>query len=184
MNFYGFQKLSQDSDVIRAIPKVITSIKTNFGDDESSHAESIQSASNQQSPSSVSSVSSARLPVNNSARFTHEFFRRGMPELLSKIQRSTAKPKVPTMEPEDFQSLHKQITILKEQISEMESQVDRKVEQAVQLVRNDYTTKLTQMEVSYQSLVSVVSLLLNGKPTSGAPTGALWNVHGLLAKNA
>mmetsp|Transcript_36502 Transcript_36502/g.88464 ORF Transcript_36502/g.88464 Transcript_36502/m.88464 type:complete len:249 (-) Transcript_36502:932-1678(-) len=176
LNFYGFQKMSQDTD-IRIIPKEITS-KTNgnASDDESSHAESVSSTSNQQNPSSSSSISSVRNPANNSARFMHQYFRRGMPELLSKIQRSTAKPKVPAMELEDYEALHKQIAELKGQISQMESQVDQKVEQAVQLVRNDYMTKVTQLEASYQSLVSVVSLLLNGKPAMGlaaaAPTTA------------
>lgn len=187
LNFYGFQKMSQDTD-IRIVPKqVITSSKTNGNtsdDDDSTHAESISSTINQQDPSSNSSVSSVRNTANNSARFLHEFFRRGMPELLSKIQRSTAKPKVTTMDPEDYESLHKQVAELKSQISQMESQVDRKVEQAVQLVRTDYMTKVTQLESSYQSLVSVVSLLLNGRPTmtAAAPPSAL-TLHQQLFKN-
>lgn len=154
LNFYGFQKMSQDSD-IRIVPKVIV-------DDESSHAsESVNSTSNQQNPSSSSSStpSTPRFPFNNSARFMHEYFRRGMPELLPKIQRSTAKPKLHMIESQDYEALHKEIASLKGQINQMESQVDRKVELAVQLVRNDYMTKVTRLEASYQSLVSIVSLM-------------------------
>lgn len=186
LNFYGFQKLSQESDIVRAVPRIITSNKTNVSDDDSSHAESINSTTDQQNPSSGSniSVSSSRNPANNSARFMHEFFRRGMPELLSKIQRSTAKPKAPPMEPEDYQTLHRQIAELRGQISQAESQVDRKVEQAVQLVRNDYMAKVTQLEASYQSLVSVVSLLLNRKPTMTAgPSASGLALHNLFAKH-
>lgn len=185
LNFYGFQKMSQDTD-IRIVPKQVITSSTNgnASDDDSTHAESISSTLNQQDPSSNSSVSSVRNPANNSARFLHKSFRRGMPELLSKIQRSTAKPKVTAMDPEDYESLHKQVAVLKSQISQMESQVDRKVEQAVQLVRTDYMTKVTQLESSYQSLVSVVSLLLNGKPsmTAAAPPSAL-TLHEQLFKN-
>ncbi|CAJ1965529.1 unnamed protein product [Cylindrotheca closterium] len=188
LNFYGFQKLSQDTDIRIAVPKEISSnTDGNASDDDSTHAGSVTSASNQKNPNSNSSVSSVRNPANNSARFMHEYFRRGMPELLSKIQRSTAKPKVASMEPEDYEALHKQITELKSQISQMESQVDRKVEQAVQLVRSDYMTKVTQLEAAYQSLVSVVSLLLNGKPTlrlsAGGPSSAFSPLQQHLYKN-
>jgi hypothetical protein len=182
LNFYGFQKLSQESDIIRTVPQVIkTNASNNNNDDESSHAESLASRQQQtqQNPSSNGSVTSSR--TNNSARFMHEYFRRGMPELLAKIQRSTAKPKVPVMEPEEYQALHQKIAALQTQVSQLESQMDQKVEQAVQLVRQDYMSKVTQLEVSYQSLVSVLSLLLNGKPTlTGTPSTSALSLHSLL----
>merc|ERR1712021_270690 len=97
----------------------------------------------------------------------HEYFRRGMPELLCKIRRSTANQKSPAIGPQDYEALQAQISSLKGQMKQMEWQVDRKVELAVQLVRNEYMTEVTRLEASYQSLVSMVSLILQGKVTMG-----------------
>jgi len=90
-----------------------------------------------------------------------------MPELLCKIRRSTAKQKSPAIAPQDYEALLAQISSLKGQMKQMESQVDRKVELAVQLVRNEYMSELRRLEASYQSLVSMVSLILQGKATMG-----------------
>jgi hypothetical protein len=94
--------------------------------------------------------------LNNTACFSHKLFRRGMPELLPKIQRSTAKPKTPKVETEEYKSMRKQIADLKNQVKNMEAQMNAEVDQAVQVLRNDYLTKVTRLGLSYQNLVQAV----------------------------
>jgi hypothetical protein len=119
LNFYGFQKISQDTDII----------KNTLGSDKN---------------------------LNKTACFSHELFRRGMPELLPKIQRSTAKPKTPKVEPKEYKPMQREIAKLKNQIKNMEAKLNAKVDQAVQILRNDYLTKVTQLGLSYQNLVQAV----------------------------
>ena len=125
LNFYGFQKLNQDTDLNKA----------------TAH-------------------------ISNTARFSHEFFRRGMPELLPKIQRSTAKPKAPSVEPGDYDSLKKQIEELRNQNRHLQDQMDTRIETAVQGLKNDYSAKIAQMEMSYRNLFQGLTVLLQERSPS------------------
>lgn len=121
-----------------------------------------------------STVDSEENPIGNNATFSHEYFRRGMPELMPKIQRSTAnksRSKISAKQHQnqvqnpEYESLQKQIANLQKQVNDMESQVDVKVEQAVKALRNEYLTKVTQLGLSYQNLLQAVSVLIQGKPS-------------------
>lgn len=88
------------------------------------------------------------------AKFSHEFFKRGMPELLPKIQRSTKRPKAAkSVEGEDYEALQKQVWEMKNQMQEMQKQMDYKLENAVRILQADYLKRISGLEVSYKNLL-------------------------------
>ena len=118
---------------------------------------------------------------SNAARFSHDFFRRGMPELLPKIQRSTAKAKSPaSVESDDHDQLQKQVEDLKNQLNHMQQQMDMKLEKTVQALQSDYIAQVARLELNYKSCIQGLSVLLQEK-LSPSVSSVLHNLQRLQA---
>jgi hypothetical protein len=91
----------------------------------------------------------------DSVRFAHEFFKMGRPDLLHKIQRSTAIQK-PFGENQEHQleALHQKVEMLQRKIFDLERSVDEKVEKAILSVTEGYMTRIHKMETSYGMLIN------------------------------
>jgi len=86
-------------------------------------------------------------------RFSHPYFRRGEPELLHKITRTTASK--PTDEesctaPDLVDRLQLQVTQLKEQVAVLERSMDQRVENKLRSLERDYELNLRKLESSYE----------------------------------
>ena len=87
-------------------------------------------------------------------RFYHPFFRRGKPELLHKITRTTAS-KPPDEEspslPDLVDRLQLQVTQLKEHVAILERSMDQRVEDKFRSLERDYALNLRKLECSYEA---------------------------------
>lgn len=101
--------------------------------------------------------------ITLSASFSHEFFRRGMPELLPKIQRSTKRTKNRGFELDDQETLQKQVQEMKMKMEEMQKQMDIKLESAVLALQNDYMARVTRLELTCNNLLRNTFGLMQGK---------------------
>lgn len=113
-------------------------------------------------------------------RFSHEYFRRGRPELLHKIQRTTAAKQVDTSATGQVESLQQQITELREQLANLEEHVEDRVEEALDSVEKAYLLRIRNLEKSYDSLLTTVLSQHYAAPfttTSYLPAGLSPRLH-------
>lgn len=91
-------------------------------------------------------------------RFSHEFFRKGHPELLHKITRTTASKsgEVPS---DQVESMQQQIASLQQQLKMLEDRMDEKIEEATRAMNENYTARVKSLEAAYEALV--VNLIRN-----------------------
>mmetsp|Transcript_9904 Transcript_9904/g.17535 ORF Transcript_9904/g.17535 Transcript_9904/m.17535 type:complete len:223 (+) Transcript_9904:71-739(+) len=97
----------------------------------------------------------------SSVRFAHEYFRKGQPELLSKIKRSTSQ-KPDTIEGSQIETMQRQIEILQKQVRYLEKTMDEKVEQARMSVTQGYKAHIRNLEISYGSTLNAIAQHLSG----------------------
>ena len=93
-----------------------------------------------------------------SVRFQHEYFRKDEPELLNMIQRSTAgRPSAAEVKAEEkLESSQKEIEELKQKIQELESTMEKRVNEAAKLLEMNYMARISKLEASYESLLSIL----------------------------
>lgn len=89
-------------------------------------------------------------------RFSHEFFRRGRPDLLNKIQRTTASKQAEHPSPEEVGAMQEQIQLLQHKLAELESQIDERVEEATKAVEQTWATRVKDLEQSYGAVVAAL----------------------------
>jgi len=89
-------------------------------------------------------------------RFSHEHFRRGQPELLHRIQRTTASRSAEVPPSDQVQELQQQIEDLKRQLNSLENHIDDRVDQAVQSLERNYLARIQKLEQTYATLLAAM----------------------------
>lgn len=87
-------------------------------------------------------------------RFSHQFFRKGYPELLHKIKRTTAsKQQIDTPLPNgQVESLQQQVADLREQVAHLEDQMEDRIEDAIESLERAYLLRIRSLEKSLEAL--------------------------------
>lgn len=88
-------------------------------------------------------------------RFSHPYFRRGNPELLNKIVRTTQKHSEAPPNGQ-VETLKQQIADMKKKLTSLETQMGERVEEAVQILEKDYLARVQKLEQSYETLLSAM----------------------------
>ncbi len=103
-------------------------------------------------------------------RFSHEFFRRGCPELLHKIQRTTSTKHIDTPSPNgQIENLQNQVADLREQLANLEDHIEDRVEEALDSVEKAYSLRIRNLEKSYDTLMTtMLSQQYTGSFTTGS----------------
>eukprot|EP00934_Nitzschia_sp_Nitz4_P000956 Nitzschia sp. Nitz4//scaffold140_size61219//18532//19308//NITZ4_006436-RA/size61219-processed-gene-0.17-mRNA-1//-1//CDS//3329536215//956//frame0 len=92
-------------------------------------------------------------------RFSHPSFRRGHPDLLSKIQRTTAgKPQLEQQDlnTEEVTSLQDQVSYLQNKLSKLEESVDQRVDEATRSIEKVWSSRIQSLEHSYETILSTL----------------------------
>lgn len=88
-------------------------------------------------------------------RFSHEFFRKGQPELLLKIKRTTAlKQSSEETEESHVEYLQKTVEMLQQKIKILEASMDKKVESTALALTEGYMIRIRNLEESYERLLT------------------------------
>lgn len=104
-------------------------------------------------------------------RFSHEYFRRGHPELLQKIQRATAQKPNGDVQVSHGDSLQQKVEMLQQKINYLEASMDAKVEKTALALTEGYMLRIRNLEESYDRLLS--GILQNISPPRTAPASWL-----------
>mmetsp|Transcript_135345 Transcript_135345/g.201296 ORF Transcript_135345/g.201296 Transcript_135345/m.201296 type:complete len:238 (-) Transcript_135345:88-801(-) len=93
------------------------------------------------------------LQVHTTAvRFSHEYFRKGEPDMLHRITRATAGAKqVEGVQVDQVESLQQQVATLQEQVKGLESQMDDRVGEAVRVLNDNYVARVKSLEATYDA---------------------------------
>jgi hypothetical protein len=98
-----------------------------------------------------------QLRKTSSVRLQHDYFRKGQPELLQKIRRSTAPSKSSDSSSTDQLELSRQqVAILQQQVKTLESQMNEKLQENARAIEESYMARIKKLEASYESLVGVL----------------------------
>jgi hypothetical protein len=97
-------------------------------------------------------------------RFSHDYFKRGHPDLLHKIQRTTASKQVGGQPAGLVENLNQQVADLRAQLTAMENQIDDRVQEAFQSLEKIYLTRVQNLEKSL--LATMVSQYKGGFSTA------------------
>jgi hypothetical protein len=92
----------------------------------------------------------------DTVRFSHEFFLKGRPDLLHKIQRSTAQlinPSTSQVQESQVEAMQQQITMLQEKVRSMERTMDEKVKEVRASVTDEYLAHIQKLEASYSAIL-------------------------------
>jgi HSF-type DNA-binding len=86
-------------------------------------------------------------------RFSHPYFRRGEPELLHKITRTTASkpPDEESFTSDPVERLQLQVAELKEHVAVLERSMDQRVEDKLRSLERGYALRLHKLECSYEA---------------------------------
>jgi hypothetical protein len=97
---------------------------------------------------------------NNNLRFYHEFFKRGHPDCLHLIQRSTKSSGAPSGEA--VKSLRDEVYDLNQQIENVAQTMDTRFAQLASAMEADYQRRMNHLSMSYQALTNVSVRLCAG----------------------
>ena len=104
-------------------------------------------------------------------RFAHEFFRRGQPELLYKIQRSTkaADEVISSSSGESVDALKDDINQMNKQLARLSTTIDIKLAALSTNMEADYQRRMASIERSYKILSDMTAALVAGPALYGSP---------------
>jgi hypothetical protein len=116
--------------------------------------------------------SDLQLKDNNSVRFCHEFFRRGHPELLQKIQRTTAgatssksESTSSVLSTEQVGTLQQQVESLQKRLEDFSAKHELILADTVSVMAQEHERRLKEMEAKYENIVFTIMLQRNGQRT-------------------
>jgi hypothetical protein len=142
---------------------------------------------------------------SKSVRFSHDYFKKGQPELLYQIQRSTAAAATnvtssdstttttttTSITADQFEFLQEQIASLWQQVTTLEQQMDDKVEAAARGLEANCLARINKLEASYQGLVTTLiphykqdissSPMASSSRTWITSTSPQWQQHNTMA---
>ena len=93
-----------------------------------------------------------------SVRFAHDYFRRGHPELLHRIQRSTRANDGSSSE---IRTLKDELSEMSHQLVQLSSRMDNKLEHMTNAIEVDYKQRMAKLSFYYQELSKISSSLGN-----------------------
>jgi hypothetical protein len=103
-----------------------------------------------------------------SVRFQHKYFRKGKPELLQNIRRSTAPSQkirrsttpsksLDSSTPTDQMELYRQqVAILQQQVKTLESQMNEKLKETAYAIEESYMARINNLEASNENILSIL----------------------------
>ncbi|KAG7368476.1 HSF-type DNA-binding protein [Nitzschia inconspicua] len=100
---------------------------------------------------------SVKTNQNNTVQFIHEFFRKGRPDLLHKINRVT-KSQEPA--PTELKSLKDEIASLHQEIADITQAFDQRMQTVLAAVEADYQQRMNSIALSYQTLSALSGQIL------------------------
>jgi HSF-type DNA-binding len=87
-------------------------------------------------------------------RFAHECFRRGHPELLKKIHRTTAPKQTAELQENHVENLQQKVEMLQQKIKVLEASMEAKLEKTAFALKEGYMLRIRNLEDSYDMLRS------------------------------
>mmetsp|Transcript_126076 Transcript_126076/g.177902 ORF Transcript_126076/g.177902 Transcript_126076/m.177902 type:complete len:237 (+) Transcript_126076:15-725(+) len=117
----------------------------------------------------------------SAVRFSHEFFKKGHPELLHKITRATAGTKhTEAAQIDQVEALQNQVSSLQEQLQSMEAQMGEKVNEAIRVLDENYLARVKSLETTYEAaLKNIVHKYNQQLTTSSLLAQPAWQKAGL-----
>ncbi|KAG7347821.1 HSF-type DNA-binding protein [Nitzschia inconspicua] len=90
-------------------------------------------------------------------RFAHEFFRKGRPDLLHKITRSTAQKPEAEMNDSHVEVMQHKIKMLEKKVESLEQSMDQKIRQVTVSLTEGYMSRINSLEASYERLLQRIT---------------------------
>jgi chromosome segregation ATPase len=97
-----------------------------------------------------------------SVRFAHDYFQKGRPELLHRIQRSTRANDCSSNE---IRPLKDELSDMKQQLDQLSIRMDNKLEHMTNAIEADYKQRMAKISFYYEEL-SKLSSSLGNHPSS------------------
>jgi hypothetical protein len=98
---------------------------------------------------------------SKSVRFAHDYFRKGQPELLHRIQRITKSQDESSVE---IESVKDEIATINEQLQHFSSRLDHTLKSLTSAAESDYQQRMTKIAISYEALSNLATRFSSNSP--------------------